>query len=211
PRRCWTNWARSPSSICSACSRASACRFARKVAPDKCPTWCGSTAGRSSTTGPSTTRHWARSSPTCWCTRSATTSGFPTTTWPRSRRRRADRPRRYARQRRGCDCSVLVRTLAPARASSGRALVFGLLAISQRLALANAAERVEARGRGTFAARREDARTEARAAGLAYAPCFGPRRLRQQHEQSDQDTRCERLSHRFTLVFDLRLALDKTP
>src|SRR5262249_62359982 len=120
------------------------------------------------------------------------------------RRRRADRPRRYARQRRGCDCSVLVRALAPARASSGRALVFGLLAISERVALANAAERVEARGRGTFAARREDAGTEARAAGLAYAPCFGPCRLRQQHEQSGQDTRCERLSHRCTLVFGPR-------
>src|SRR5215510_6576089 len=59
--------------------------------PDRCPTWCGSTAGRSSTTGPSTTRRWARSSPTCWCTRSATISAFPTTTWPRSRRRQAER------------------------------------------------------------------------------------------------------------------------
>src|SRR5262249_40839571 len=47
--------------------------------------------------------------------------------------------------------------------------------------------------------------------GLAYAPCFGPRRLRQQHEQSGQDTRCERLSHRFTLVLAYDLALDKTP
>jgi Zincin-like metallopeptidase len=46
-----------------------------------------SASGRSSTTGPSTTSRSAPSSPTCWCTRSATISASPTTTWRRSRRR----------------------------------------------------------------------------------------------------------------------------
>jgi hypothetical protein len=33
---------------------------------------------------------WARLSPTCWCTTSATTSASPTPTWRRSRRARDD-------------------------------------------------------------------------------------------------------------------------
>ena len=41
-----------------------------------------------------------RSSPTCWCTRSATISASPTTTWRRSRRAR---PERSLRRSRPCD------------------------------------------------------------------------------------------------------------
>src|SRR5215471_8006803 len=52
-----------------------------------CLRWCSSTAGRSSTIGPSMRRRSAPLSPTSWCMRSATISASPTPTWSASRTR----------------------------------------------------------------------------------------------------------------------------
>ena len=68
-------------SICSASITASAStRKACRTYP-RSRTWCSSTAGRCWMNGPNSARRWAISSPTSWCTRSATISAFPTTTW----------------------------------------------------------------------------------------------------------------------------------
>jgi 3-isopropylmalate/(R)-2-methylmalate dehydratase small subunit len=109
---------------------------------------------------------------------------------------------------------LLARALAPGRAPSGGALVLRPLVQSQRLALANAAERIEARGVAAVVRRREDAGAGGRAAGIADAPGLGPRRRSCQRDERDQCSRPKHLSHRhFSPPSFLHTtpALDKTP
>ncbi len=49
--------------------------------PGASPTWCSSTAAPCWTIGPNITKRSATWSRTCWCTRSATISGFPMRIW----------------------------------------------------------------------------------------------------------------------------------
>src|SRR4051812_120585 len=142
------------------------------------------------------TKRWAPSFPTCWCTRSATTSVSPTRTWRRSRRRRVDAVGAPltpcpARQER----SSAIGCLAFGRAAPGRAFVLG--PVSQRLTLANTPEGVHSRRHAAFVARREHAGARGRAAGIANAPGFSSRRVRQHGEQSDQQACPEHFSHFF--------------
>jgi 3-isopropylmalate/(R)-2-methylmalate dehydratase small subunit len=99
---------------------------------------------------------------------------------------------------------------APSRADP----ILCALVQSQRLALADAAERIEAGGVAAVVRRGEDAGPGGRAAGVADAPGLGPRRRSRQRDERDHCSRPKHLSHgHFSpLAFLHRTpALDKTP
>jgi len=84
------------------CFMASACRSARRAPGADAEHDLALPPADPRLLGPSMTRRSARSSPTCWCTRSAIISASPTTTSRGSSRRRAEAP-------------LLVRRHSPAR------------------------------------------------------------------------------------------------